>query len=405
MAGMDLLACSDWQGGRSVRVVQYSGYMDPAGRAPQELLDAWTTLVDVASAAAAWAADVTVVQAAAHDAEIERSGVRFVFVRQVRVPKIASWLGYGVARYPVRAALDVVADLAPELVHVQGLSFPFHVHALARRLRTVPLLAQDHADRVRSGWRRSLQRWGLRPLSGVAFTAAEQARPFLEAGVLRPEVPIFEVIEGSTRFEPLPRAAARRAIELSGDPAVLWVGHLTAAKDPITALEAVAKAVPRLPALRFWMIYQRDDLLEQVKAWLGRTPEVASRAVLVGPTAHQRIPQFMSAADILLSASHREGSGYAVIEAQACGTAVVASDVPSHRRMLAGSKRAALAPIGDARGLATGIVKLAGADTHDRAAARAHFERHLSLDALGRELTGAYRTLLTGGAGLDRDSR
>ena len=389
-----------------MRVVQFSGYMDPAGRAPEELLDAWTTLVDVASAAAAWAVDVTVVQAAAHDAEIERSGVRFVFVREVRVPRIAAWLGHGVARYSLRA-LDVVADLAPELVHVQGLSFPFHVHALARRLRTVPLLAQDHADRVRSGWRRSLQRWGLRPLSGVAFTAAEQARPFLEAGVLRPEVPIFEVIEGSTRFEPLPRSDARRATELSGDPAVLWVGHLTAAKDPITALEAVAKAVPRLPALRFWMIYQRDDLLEEVRAWLSRTPEVASRVVLVGPTEHQRIPQFMSAADILLSASHREGSGYAVIEAQACGTAVVASDVPSHRRMLAGSKRAALAPVGDAGGLATGIVELAGAskDTDQRAAARAHFERHLPLDALGRELTDAYRTLLSSGGGLDRDGR
>ena len=65
-----------------MRVVQFSGYMDPAGRAPEELLDAWTTLVDVASAAAAWAVDVTVVQAAAHDAEIERSGVRFVLRRR-----------------------------------------------------------------------------------------------------------------------------------------------------------------------------------------------------------------------------------------------------------------------------------------------------------------------------------
>ena len=259
---------------------------------------------------------------------------------------------------------------------------------------------------MRSGWRRSLQRWGLGPLSGVAFTAAEQARPFLEAGVLRPEVSIIEVIEGSSRFEPLPIADARRSTGLSGDPAVLWVGHLTAAKDPITALEAVARAVPRLPALRFWMIYHRDDLLEEVRAWLDRAPDVASRVVLVGPTEHQRMPEFMSAADILLSASHREGSGYAVIEAQACGTAVVASDVPSHRRMLAGSPRAALTPIGDATGLATGIVELAGAsDGDERASARAHFERHLSLDALGLELTDAYRALLSDAVGRDRDGR
>ena len=38
-------------------------------------------------------------------------------------------------------------------------------------------------------------------------------------------------------LRPLPRAMARAISGVHGDPALLWVGHLDANKDPLTVLE------------------------------------------------------------------------------------------------------------------------------------------------------------------------
>jgi D-inositol-3-phosphate glycosyltransferase len=54
---------------------------------------------------------------------------------------------------------------------------------------------------------------------------------------------------------------------------------------------------------------------------------VADRVILFPPQPHARLADFYAAADVVLVPSHSESFGLVALEAQACGTPVVASAV------------------------------------------------------------------------------
>ena len=230
-----------------MRVVQVSCIRDPRRRAGAELLRAWPTLPDVARAAASAGVDVAVVQAAWRDETVDLDGVRYHFVAETAaLPAAVS------TRMPLRL-LRAVRSLQPDVIHLQGLDFPVPTRLLCAT--GIPVLAQDHGSAPPCPAHRRLRRWGLARIAGAAFTAPEQAEPFRRAGVLRSGTPVFEVLESSTRFTPGDRAAARAETGIGGDPCVLWIGRLMADKEPLTALDAFARAAERLPDARLWMAY------------------------------------------------------------------------------------------------------------------------------------------------------
>ncbi|HKG91060.1 MAG TPA: glycosyltransferase family 4 protein [Gemmatimonadaceae bacterium] len=376
---------------RALRVVQVGFHVDPQGRDAEALLGAWPTLPGVAAGAARAGVEVTVVQAAARRQTLERDGVVYHFVDDARARPLRLPGGVRLPRRPARL-LERVASLAPDVVHVQGLHYPLAARQLARALPGVPLLVQDHASRAPAGWRRVAWRWGHAPIAGVAFTAREQAAPFFEARAIPAGLPVFEVIEGSTAFTPGDQDAARRETGLFGDPCLLWTGQLDANKDPLATLDAFELAAPRLRDARLWCCFARAPLLDAVRARIASSPVLRDRVTLLGRRPHGEMESLFRAADFFVQTSHREGSGYSIVEALACGTPPLVTDVPAARRVVgdAGSRT----PVGDARALAEAMVEWAGRERAcTRAAARAWFERALTFDAIGRELRAAYEAL------------
>jgi glycosyltransferase involved in cell wall biosynthesis len=378
---------------RDAPVVQVSWQRDPERRPPGALLEAWPTLRETAAAAVRAGAQVIVVQAAHENAEIERDDVRFEFVRT----KQASPLRRRIAPWSEPAddrMLDRIATLQPGIVHQHGLTHPLHARAIAGRVPRTPLLVQDHASRPSRRAAR-VYRWGLARASAIAFTAKEQAEPFFAAGALPRGMRVVELLESSTRFTPGDREAARAATGIHGDPCVLWLGHLDANKDPITALAAFAEAATALPGARLWMAYRHAPLLAEVEERIAGSEALRERVRLIGPQQPARVEQLLRAADCLVQASRFESCGYVVIEALACGTTPLVTDIPSLRRITGSGAVGGLFPPGDAAALAGLLVAHASSDLAERrAAARAHFERSLSFQALGRELVAVYASLL-----------
>jgi glycosyltransferase involved in cell wall biosynthesis len=378
-----------------VRVAHVSCHLDPERRSPAQLLDAWPTLVDVAAAVARSGGEVTVVQAAHQDAELDRSGVRFRFVRERHPPR---WRRrFGAWATPAQPRLiGVLRQLEPQVVHVHSLSFPRHAAHIRRALPAARLLVQDHADHPPRGWRMALARNGLAHVDAFAFTAAAQAVPFREAGMLPAGARIFEIPESSSTFTPGDREQARRATGMHGDPCLLWLGHLDGNKDPLTVLEALRLAARDLPGARLWMAYRKAPMLTQVSAMLDRDAELAARVHLLGPQPHDRVELMLRAADFLVQASHVEGSGYAVIEALAAGTPPLVTDIPSFRMLTAQGRVGALFPTGSAVALHEALLRrAAGSREEQRRSAREHFACELSFDAIGRKLSDAYAALLS----------
>jgi glycosyltransferase involved in cell wall biosynthesis len=377
-----------------MRVLHVGCLLDPHARRAEALLEAWPTLGAVAEAVAGAGAEVVVLHAAHRDEVVERGGVTYHFVAEsplARVPGTRTSAGV----LPFRL-LRAAAALRPDVVHLHGLAFPIHARALARLGR--PLLVQDHADRPPARGRVPVHRWGFARVAATAFTAREQAAPFHAAGLLPASARIFEIPESSSRFSPGDQAAARAATGVHGEPALLWVGRLDGNKDPLTILDALARAAPRLPDPHLWCCFTDAPLLGAVRARIATDPRLAGRVHLLGRVPHEEVEALCRAADFLLLGSEHESCGYAVVEALACGATPILSDIPPFRALTGGGAVGALVPRGDAEGFAEALVALSSmprAPLRDRAAA--HFRRHLSFAALGDRLLQAY-TQLVGGA-------
>jgi glycosyltransferase involved in cell wall biosynthesis len=364
--------------GRPLRVVQVSFHADTQRRDAYSLLRAWPTLAAVAGGVARAGVDVAVVQTAHADDKLSVSGTDLHFVRDSSPPR---------AR-----VIDRVLSLAPDVVHVHGLHHGRAVLSLTRATRA-PVFVQDHGNDEPLGWRRFGLRWAFRSIHGVAFTTREQAGPWIDCGALSADVPVFDVLESSSAFLPGDQMEAQRATGIFGTPCLVSTSRLDGNKDPLTMLEAVERAAHSLPNLRLWCCFGEAPLLPLVAAQIADSDVLRDRVVLLGARPHGDVEQLLRAADFYLQTSHREACGFSLLEAMACGTPPIVSDIPPARRIVghAGS----LTPVGDSAAMADAIISYSGCDRAMlRASVRARFESDLTFDAIGLQLRNAYQSLL-----------
>jgi glycosyltransferase involved in cell wall biosynthesis len=365
-----------------LHVVQLSFFHDAQARRPRELLCAWPSLVDIAECAAAGGVRVSVIQASTHSDRIARNGITYYFLPFGRATVVG-----GVSE----GLKSLLSELEPDLAHVQGLGFPRDVLSLARCMPRLPIVLQDHADQVPRLWHRSLWARGLAAASGVVFCAAAQAAPIVAAGLLKPTTRVYAVPESTSRFKPGDPLTVRRELNIEGDPVAVWVGHLDANKDPLTVLEGVSRAARHLPGLQLWCCSGTAPLLEVVTHRIQSDPVLRGRVQLLGRLPHQEVERVMQAADLFVLGSHREGSGYSLLEALACGVTPVVTDIPSFRALTGQGSFGELWPVGSPEGLCRALLAATRKlGTRTRAVVREYFDRELSFEAVGAKWAAAY---------------
>lgn len=364
----------------TLHAAQINFHPAPAGRVLAETMEQWPSLVDIAEAAASAGTRISVVQVADRDEHLRRNGVDYHFVAVGNL---------GVTERARRMA-RLLGDIGTDVAHVHSLGAAESAHALARELPLLPILLQDHADRVPARWRRARWRRWYGAARGVAFTAPELARPYVTAGLLDPTTRLFVIPESISRFTPGSRAQAWADTGLYGDPCVVSVGHLQTGKDPLTVLDGIALASESLPGLRFWCAFGSAPLLARVQQRIAGDSRLRERVHLLGKVAHPRVQSLMRAADVFVSGSHAESCGYALLEALACGVTPVVTNIPSFRA-LAGDV-GVLWQRGDAKALAAALVR-AAAQRPSPDVVRAHFDNTLSLRAVGLRWADAYAQL------------
>jgi glycosyltransferase involved in cell wall biosynthesis len=375
-----------------MHVAQVNFLAAPAGCAPDALFELWPSLADIPEAAAAGGVRVSMIQAADRDASLRRGGVDYRFV-DVRASRSANFRAWRIAQ--------VVRALRADLVHVHSIGFARRAAILRRYLPGVPILLQDHADRPPSPWLRLPWRRWYGAADGVAFTAREQARPFTDPGLFGAHTRLFAIPESTSRFTPGDRAAARLETGLRGDPCVLSVGHLSAHKGAMTLLEGVAQAAEGLPDLQLWCAFGTAPLLDDVQRRIASDPRLTGRVHLLGTVPHAQVEVLMRAADLFVSASLGESAGFSMLEALACGTMPVLTDIPAFRALTRDGAIGELWTPGDAWALAESLQRAAATRT-STVTIRAHFDETLSFEAVGRRWAEAYGELLRPSAGAIR---
>lgn len=377
----------------ALRVAHLSFHRDLERRAPSQLLAEWPALTRISAAVSSPHCRVEVLQACEQDQKVHRNGVDLQFVSETTfVDRVSFRLGSKLLR--ANRILERLAAFDPEVIQVAGFGYPLQILQLRRRFPRAVIVLQDHAAAPAAGWRRLLHRRAFAAIDAALFTAREQAAPFFESALFQPDLPVFEVLEDSSTFMPADQSAAQQRCGIRGDPCLLWLGRLDAVKDPLAVLDAVAIASDQLPGARLWCCYKNAPLERQVQARIASDVRLRERVVLLGPRPHSEIETLCQAADFLLQGSLREGSGYAVIEALACGTTPLVTDIPAFRKITRQGRCGALASPSDATGMARNLVEWACKDrVRLRKNARRHFEEELSYEIIGRDLRAVYEAM------------
>jgi glycosyltransferase involved in cell wall biosynthesis len=169
-------------------------------------------------------------------------------------------------------------------------------------------------------------------------------------------------------FRPEDRAQARAAFGMQGEFALASVGHLIERKGHHLVIEAL----PQLPdtVLHIAGAGEEETRLRQLADRLG----VAGRVRFLGAMPQARLRTLYNAADALVLASSREGWANVLLEAMACGTPVVASNVWGTPEVVASPAAGVLMPTRDAAGIAQAVTALR-AQLPQRADTRAYAEQ------------------------------
>ncbi len=245
-----------------------------------------------------------------------------------------------------------------------------------------------------------------RAVDAVAAISNQVAATLIEAGVEPGHVTIVPSGVDAARFRPATaaeRADARARLAIAaGDLAVGSVGMLEERKGHRYLLEAIAMRKREGSPPIICAMAGDGSLAGELKAraaelgisaqlrWLGMMPE--PRAVL-------------DALDVFVFPSLNEGLGVAMLEAMACGLAVVASRVGGVIDVIEENRSGILAPPADAAAIAGAIARLTDEPARRAALGAAARERvvgQFSISAMARNTLALYRACLkTRSAGVE----
>jgi D-inositol-3-phosphate glycosyltransferase len=203
------------------------------------------------------------------------------------------------------------------------------------------------------------------------------------------------------RFRPGDTAAARAALGVRARHVLAFVGRLQPLKGADVAVRALARLVARHG-------YDDVELLvvggasgsgegePERLARLAGEAGVAARVRFLPPQPHERLAQVYRAADVLLMPSYSESFGLVALEAQACGTPVVAAQVGGLVHAIGDGTTGLLLPGHDPDRYAAAVAMLLGNPRRLAAmgAAAARFAGAHGWDRTASRMLGIYADLL-----------
>jgi D-inositol-3-phosphate glycosyltransferase len=199
------------------------------------------------------------------------------------------------------------------------------------------------------------------------------------------------------RFSPGDRKAARRSVGVPADALLLlFVGRIQPLKAPDVLLGAAAQLLADDPALRDRL---RVDVigapsgsgleaprqLQELAARLG----IADLVRFLPPQPPERLAEHYRAADVTVVPSHNESFGLVALEAQACGTPVVAAAVGGLRTAVRDGVSGVLVDGHDPAGYAAAVRTVMGRRELLAAGARRHASQ-FSWERTADSLVAAY---------------
>lgn len=279
-------------------------------------------------------------------------------------PKVLrNWYGH-CFRWSVRAAFDrALASFRPDIVFASW-AYPDGWAAVELgRAAGLPVVVKIHGsdvctlDDVPARRRRTAE--ALTRADAVVAVSRDLARRAVALGAAPERVHVVYNGVDATRFYPGNRAAARLRLGLPpNEPLVLAVGRLV----PVKGLDVLLEALDRMAraGVSFTALIVGYGPLRASLQCTAAARGLTGRVRLIGAVAHEELPDWYRAANVVALPSRSEGVPGVLLEAVACGIPFVASDVGGVAEIGHGGL-GRLVPAGDPVALAAALTKVLAA--------------------------------------------
>ena len=281
-------------------------------------------------------------------------------------PKLPLPRAQGIFYYPVAAwrTRRILRRLRPQLLHAHYISEHAWVGALSG-FRPLVLTAWGGDILADQGaFDRRIQRL-LTPFAiRAAALLTADAAPLVEMldRYRRPQTPVLLIRFGAdrTRFHPgIDTSALRQELDLGAGPVVFSPRSF----QPIYRIETIIRAWPAV-------IAQRTDARLLLKSFVADPSytaqlhrlvddlEIASSVRFVGTTDYATMPAFYNLAAVTVSVPASDGLPATALEAMACGSPLVVSDLPWTTGVIEHERNGLLVPTDDRAALTAAILRL-----------------------------------------------
>ena len=312
---------------------------------------------------------VTIVTAAhqdAHSAEVDSEGVCVAHLPSPAASSAAEWVAQaGHYAREIQAAVGEGCDLIHthywasglaglEVSRLLGISHVSTFHTIAAVKEQASELSPEPLERHEAEREIAHGADGI-----VAWTRFEADSLVSMLGAEREQIAVAPIGVDAERFRPLDRAEARARLGIPADEeTLLYVGRLDRIKGAEVLLRAAGLLADR-PQLRVQFVGGEvdADYAAGLRA-LAAELDIADRVSWIGTVPNDALPWHYAAADMLIVPSYSESYSIVAAEAMACGTPVVASNVPGPASFIEDGVSGRLVAAGDAPALARAICEV-----------------------------------------------
>ena len=261
---------------------------------------------------------------------------------------------------------ELLKKIRFSLVHVHTPVAAFITRLACQRTNTHPVLYTAHGFHFYKG--APLKNWllyynmeklaahwtdGLITINEEDYKAAQKfklrknGKMFFVPGVG------VDVVSLEQRIASIDRSEKRKELGLSADAAVIiTVGELNANKNHIQVLEALSKL--NKTNFHYLIVGNGEDEQKLQKA----VNELLLRDKVSFLGFRRDVPELLTASDVFILTSRREGLPKAVMEAMAVGLPIIATDVRGNRDLVKSGENGYLVPLDDVEQTAIAIERL-----------------------------------------------
>jgi glycosyltransferase involved in cell wall biosynthesis len=251
--------------------------------------------------------------------------------RYVFPPKFArSWYGHFYKMSVKKTFHRVVEEFRPDLLFTPW-AYPDGWAAVRLgRAAGLPVVLQVHGSDIlllnQIPARRKPTESALRAADGVVAVSHDIGNRLVGMGVAKSKIRVIHDGIDPTVFFPGNKADERKYLNLSPDGRILlFIGNLV----PVKAIDVLLKAcaTPVLKDLPFQLVIVGQGPLRTPLEQLARQLGIENRVRFTGALPQTDLPRWYRAADLFVLPSHSEGVPNVLLEASACQTPWVASNV------------------------------------------------------------------------------